>query len=383
MSSTALDMANFMIAQLQDGRFGDTRILQQATAELMHSPQHTAAPGLNGFDLGFYQESSNGQRIIGHAGDTTAFHSDLHLLTDANVGVFMSFNSGGNEGGAHVIRKALFRAFLDRYFPHDVPAQPVIASASTDAARAAGWYQSSRRNDSALRGLYLLGQVSVAPQTDGTIAVSALKNYAGTPLRWQEVGPLQYRQVNGNAQLKFVTDAQGDIRYWATDAEVPVFVFQRVPGFKALGLVGPMVLVSAAIILATLLVWGVGAWVRRHYRKALLLTPRQRRWRLGSRLGTLVLAVVIAGWLALLVAVSASDALLLHGTITPWLFVMYALGVLGLLGAVAVVINMLQTWRAPVRGRWVRAGEILLALAAVYLAWFIVAFGLISFSASY
>jgi hypothetical protein len=62
---------------------------------------------------------------------------------------------------------------------------------------------------------------------------------------------------------------------------------------------------------------------------------------------------------------------------------MYALGVLGLLGAVAVVINMLQTWRAPVRGRWVRAGEILLALAAVYLAWFIVAFGLISFSASY
>ena len=53
------------------------------------------APGVNGFDLGFYQESRNGLRIIGHAGDTEAFHSDLHLLLDKGVGVFMSFNSQG------------------------------------------------------------------------------------------------------------------------------------------------------------------------------------------------------------------------------------------------------------------------------------------------
>ena len=128
LSSSATDMAKFMIAQLQDGRFGDTQILEQATAELMHSPQHTAAPGLNGFDLGFYQENSHGQRIIGHAGDTVVFHSDLHLMLDADVGVFMSFNSAGNEGGAHVIRKAVFQAFLDRYFPYAAPKEPTVAT---------------------------------------------------------------------------------------------------------------------------------------------------------------------------------------------------------------------------------------------------------------
>ena len=52
MSTTAMDMTRFMIAQLQDGRYDDTRILQQATAEEMHTQQRTEAPGLNGFDAG-------------------------------------------------------------------------------------------------------------------------------------------------------------------------------------------------------------------------------------------------------------------------------------------------------------------------------------------
>lgn len=383
LSSTAADMANFMIAQLQDGRFGDTRILEQATAELMHSPQHTSAPGLNGFDLGFYQENSHGQRIIGHAGDTMLFHSDLHLMLDAHVGVFMSFNSGGNEGGAHVIRKAIFAKFLDRYFPWQAPAEPTAASAKADAARVSGWYEGSRRNDSALRVLYLLGQVNVAAQPDDSIVVSALTNYASKPLHWHETGPLAYRQVHGAAQLKFVTDAQGDIRYWATDAEAPVFVFQRVPASRAMGTVVPLLGASFAVLLLTLLSWGIGAWVRHHYRRPLPLADAQRRSRLLSRFGVLALFLVLAGWLTLLVAVSVSEELILQARATPWLVLLYVLGVLGLLGAIAVVAHGVRSWLAPRRGRWVLAGETALALAAIYLAWFIVAFGLVSFSVRY
>jgi len=54
--------------------------------------------------------------------------------------------------------------------------------------------------------------------------------------------------------------------------------------------------------------------------------------------------------------------------------------VVGLLGALAVVVHAVRAWMAPRCGRWVRAGETLLALAAIYLAWFIVAFGLVSFN---
>ncbi|HEY4147177.1 serine hydrolase domain-containing protein [Pinirhizobacter sp.] len=380
LSSSATDMANFMIAQLQGGQFGDARILQQATADLMHSPQHTAAPGLNGFDLGFYQEDSHGQRIIGHAGDTIVFHSDLHLMLDAHVGLFMSFNSAGNEGGAHVIRKAVFKSFLDRYFPYNAPAEPTVATARADAARVAGWYESSRRNDSSLRPLYLLGQTSVAPQPDNTLVISVWNNYAGKPLHWREVGPLVYREVNGDAHLKFVTDADGNIQYWATDVEAPVFVFQRVSAGRSMGRVSLLAGLSFVLLIVTLLSWGIGGWVRRHYGRALVLTPAQRRSRLWSRLGVLALFVDMAGWMTLLGISSVNEDPLLQGTMTPWLYLLFVLGVLALIGALAVVANVVRAWMAPRRGRWVLAGETLLGLAALYLAWFIVAFGMVSFN---
>src|SRR5690242_3352719 len=65
VSTSGADMCNFMIAHLQDGRFGSAQILKPETAKLMHSRQFAADPRLNGMALGFYEESRNGHRIIG------------------------------------------------------------------------------------------------------------------------------------------------------------------------------------------------------------------------------------------------------------------------------------------------------------------------------
>jgi len=383
MSTTALDMTRFMIAQLQDGRYGDARILDKATAERMHSLQHTEVPGMNGFDLGFYQGNRNGQRIIGHAGDTNWFHSDLHLLLDADVGIFMSFNSAGNRGGAHVIRRAVFRAFLDRYFPYDAPSPPTASSAKADAARVVGWYESSRRNESALSMLYLLSQVPVTALPDGTLVVPMLTNPAAKPLHWRETSPLHYRQVHGTAHLVFVAGKDGGIRYAATDDLPPVMVLQRVPAWRSLGMVKPLLGIATLLALATVLIWFFGWWVRRHYRRRLELTHAQRVMRLLSRLGALAVVVVLFGWLAFLVTMTAHTSILLSGAAVPWLYVLYVFGVIGLLGALAMIANTVRVWLAPRRGGWVLAGETLLALAAVYVIWFIFAFGLVSFNVHY
>ncbi|HZX71550.1 MAG TPA: serine hydrolase domain-containing protein [Rhodanobacter sp.] len=380
MSTTALDMTHFMIAQLQDGRYDDTRILQQATAVEMHKQQHTEAPGLNGFALGFYHEDSHGQRIIGHAGDLDYFHTDLHLLLDANVGVFMSFNSSGDAGGAHVIRAALFSAFLDRYFPTESKQLPVAATAKADAARVAGWYLSSRRNNSGLSMLYAVTQGQVRALPDGTITAAGMNDPAGKPLHWREVGPLQYQQVNGSHKLDFVADANGDILYWATDAEVPVMIFQRVNGLRSLGSVKLWATLAQLFTLSALLVWLCGWLLRRHYRKQLELSPAQRRSRLWSRLGALVLFGTLLGWLILMMAIASAPSLLLEGGAAPWMYVLYVLGVLALLGVLLIVIHAVRTWMAPRRSRWVLLGETVLAFAAVYLAWLIVAFRMISFN---
>jgi hypothetical protein len=80
------------------------------------------------------------------------------------------------------------------------------------------------------------------------------------------------------------------------------------------------------------------------------------------------------------VAASADQGLLLEGKATPWMYLLYVLGVLALLGVLAIVFHTVGCWRSPRRGRWVLLGETVLALAAIYLAWIILVFGMITFN---
>ncbi len=378
MSASGTDMAHFMIAQLENGTYNGVSILSPTTIALMHSPQSRMAPGVNGYDLGFYQENRNGLRIIGHAGDTEAFHSDLHLLLDKDVGVFMSFNSLGKDGAAENVRVALFRAFLDRYFPFTPPEEKTVADPKPDAARVAGWYKASRKIESSLRVLFAIGQSEVTARPDGTIEIDALKTYGGAVKRWREVGPLDYREVGGQTHTKFVTDANGRISYWISDDFLPVLIFQRVRGLEQLSHLKIMAGGAFAVLLLTIVIW-LGGWiVRRHYKTALELPPQAARLRLASRLGVLLVFAMLGGWIGLFAALSASG-----GDLTTLLGVVYVLGVLAVLGALAIILEVAsRILRGP--GGWlVRGGEFLLGLSALYTLWAIYVFGLANFSFTY
>ncbi len=114
MSATATDIARFMLAQLQDGRLGNERILQEATANEMQRRQFTNDPRVPGVPYGFDGELSlNSQRLLVKGGDVPGFHSLLALLPEQQVGVFVSYNS---EGGAGALTTFL-QWFLDHYYP--------------------------------------------------------------------------------------------------------------------------------------------------------------------------------------------------------------------------------------------------------------------------
>lgn len=383
-TSTATEMANFMIAQLQNGQFDGTSILPTATAQEMHSHQYSAAPGMNGFDLGFYQENRNGLKIIGHGGDTVAFHSDLHLLLDKDVGVFMSFNSAGKapNGTAEAVRTSLFRAFLDRYFPYSVPQEKTVATAKADAARVAGWYWGSRREDSALRLLYLLGQTQVSALPNGDITVDALKDPSGAVKHWREIGPLMYREVNGHSKLRFVANSDGSIRQWVTDDFPPVMLFQPMRGLLAHGTFMLLFQIAMAVFVLTLLVWVGGAIARRRFKRKLQFAQRQGTLWIASRIGVILQLGVVAGWLALLMWFSKPLSLF-HANFDTPLLLLYVLGVLAILGGIAVILD--AAWRiARGPGGWLaRVGELVLGLCAVYGIWAIVACGLVNFNLHY
>lgn len=104
LSSSGSDMARFMMAHLQQGKLGEAQILRPETVKLMHTRQFALHPKTNGMALGFYEETRNGVRIIGHAGDTQYFHSDLHLIPEANVGFLFPTTAEGRERLADATR---------------------------------------------------------------------------------------------------------------------------------------------------------------------------------------------------------------------------------------------------------------------------------------
>ncbi len=380
LASTATDMARFMMAHLNGGQYDGAQILKPETVKEMHSLNYTLAPGLNGFDLGFYQENRNGHQIIGHGGDTEVFHSDLHLITDANVGVFMSFNSLGKEGAADTIRVAIFRAFLDRYFPYTAPEEQTVADPSKDNARVAGYYVASRRKDTGLRLLFQLGQTLVAEQPDKTITVEMLKDFSGAPKKWRNVGPLTYREVGGQTHLKFVTDSDGNIDYFTSDDFIPVELLQRTHGLEQLNNLKLLGLGTILICALTVAIWFGGWIVRRRFGRPLVMTDRERQLRLGSRLGAVLYLAVVVGWVGLLTAIQVDEGLLLGGALNPWFAALYVLGVVAFLGGLAMLANgVLRAMGGP--GGWlVRAGDVVLALAGLYGMWAIWAYGFANFN---
>ena len=131
MCSTAIDMAAFMIAQLQNGRWADTRILDERTASLMHEAHVSPVPGLDGIAYGFFVTHRNGWRILYHDGDGPGIHPRLALIPDAGTGLFFATNGGGSL--SLKMRVEFLQAFMDRFFPAATPRaipQPVSLAAS-------------------------------------------------------------------------------------------------------------------------------------------------------------------------------------------------------------------------------------------------------------
>ncbi|HTP67778.1 MAG TPA: serine hydrolase domain-containing protein [Dongiaceae bacterium] len=373
VSTTASDMAIFMIAHLQNGQLGDRQILKPETAIEMHAKLFASDDRMNAMAHGFYEETRNGKRIIGHGGDTELFHSDLHLILPENVGFFVSFNSAGD--GKHSLRGPLFDAFLDRYFPYTPPAPQKIADAKADADRVAGFYEGSRRfENSFLSTLNPLGNLKVSRNEDNTISVDMLKLPNDQPMKLEEIEPFLYREVHGQAKVGFKKDASGR---WQFQLDYPFFVFQKVGFLDGKYFNIFLLAFGLAMVCLTLILWPVGALTRRHYQRPLELTPDQKRQRLVVRIVCLLFLGLLAGWM---VAISMLDDISGLNSLPPWIIVLSLLGVICIVGTIAVCVNGVRLLSTPGAWFWSKLHGVLLALGCVCLVWFLIAWKLVNFN---
>jgi hypothetical protein len=378
MSTTAEDMSHYMIAHLQEGEYNGARILQPETARLMHSRAFGLDPALNGMAYGFYEESRNGHRIIGHGGDSQWFHSDLHLMPDDHIGFFISYNSAGKPGFPG--RSALWQGFLNRYFPYTPPPAEQVANTAQDAKSVAGAYWLSRRSQTNVAAVIdALDQAEVSVNSDGTISVDQAKDFAGNPKRFQEIGPFVFRDVNGQSRLAFIKDYAGR-PIIVTD--LPIFVFQPVPALKNQILNLTVIVFAIVVFVLTLLFWPLNAMLRTHYRYRAELTPQYRRLRLWTRLVCILDLVCLAGFTTWLM--SAQDNIsLLSSHFDPRLHLLQVAGVLGVVGALLAIAYCLRSWKDEGLWFWTKVWNTLLMLACVGYAFFALNWHMLNFHLNY
>ncbi|HZZ37207.1 MAG TPA: serine hydrolase domain-containing protein, partial [Caulobacteraceae bacterium] len=360
------DIARFMIAHLDDGRLGEAQILRPETARLMHAPSFQLTPPLNGMTLGFFQEDRNGHRVIGHAGDLSYHHSDLHLLLDDRVGLFISMNSAGAGSDNETLRRLIYRGFMDRYFPAPASApSPTWKDAKADGRRIAGFYTLSRRGVTSLLSVQtLIQQARVVMDDKGLISIPLLDQLLGSPPRkWREVGAMTWQEEGGPGLLKAALD-HGRVTMLFTD-DIPQFtVLQPVSAGLNQAWTAPVFLAGLAVLVVAVLAWPFAALVRRRYRAPFALSGRRALFYRLSRAGALAGLVFFAAWMALLLSLSqdlapssASSDILIR--------ICQAIGLVAVFGAALAWANVAVVWADRSASWWARISAPLVALGCV------------------
>jgi len=390
MSATATDMANFMLAQLQNGRLGSQRILQAATAQAMQTQQFTNDPRVPGMTYGFEEQNLNGQHLLVKGGDTLLFHSLLALLPEHQVGVFVAYNSASGVSAP----TTLLQAFLDHYFPAPkatIPPPP--AGFAERISQISGNYWPTRRSSTTYEKLAVLfATASVNDGGNGRLLIGQTT--------FVEVAPWVFHQVDGPETVVFRADPNGMLMLIGS---FPTVAYIKVAWYDAPTFHLVLVVACVLLFLSALLLWPLG-FVRKAMRRgglspksgrkadlegAQAASPDEQGKQIGKRMGLLpFLASWLAGVLCALnvlfligLGLIVSNAADLAFGVTPLLTTLFALALVSAVLTVGVVVFTILAWWGRFWSAGRRVHYSLVALAALAFAWELVYWNLLGFRA--
>ncbi len=373
LQASVTDMARFMIAHLQNGRYSDAnipeaRILNEATAQQMHTTQYTPDLRFLGIAYGFFDFSQNGQRTIGHRGVARPMNSLLLLLSDQNLGVFVTYNSAG---GGYVAdpHSGFQNAFFDHYYPASAgaPVQPA-AGFTEQASRFVGSYRqtafpytSFQKVGSLFGGM--TAEVNVS--SDGMLLLT-YPDY-GLELRFVEVEPLYFRQVDGPFNLAFHEDDRGRITRMFLDP-INFTAFDKLDWYETPGFNMPLLLVCLLAFLSMILV-GLIRLIRDRRRGG----DRKTTSRGARAANWIILGISLMNLLVVATLVWGAMGGMPNELLDPPLILKIVLG-LGVLAAVLTAGALVYSVLAWKDSYWSVAGRVyytLVTVAAVAFVWFL------------
>jgi CubicO group peptidase (beta-lactamase class C family) len=291
----AADIARFMIAHLQDGRYGDVRILEEATVREMHRQQFAHHPELRGRTYGFSEWFENDKRAIFHDGSAQGFNARLFLLLNHNLGFFVAWNN--NSLG---LKWELTSQFLDRYYPvqeKPIPPQP-SPSFRNQVHRFTGYYRDVGYNRHTIEKLTsLLGQIKVTANSNGTLRVFSD--------RLVQVEPFLFQWADSDGYVVFREDNNGDIAYMLTGSGA----YEKLPWYETVLFQLTLIGIFILVFLSGEILWPFG-YILRCLRKKYDKTKKEAK-----------VARILAGLIGLLNLVFLMCLGIALLTIDQWEFV--------------------------------------------------------------
>ena len=302
MSSSAGDMARFMLAYLQGGQGVEGQILQEETIDHIFDETTTPHPQLHGMAHGFIKANFNGREVFHHPGGTMLYDTGLYLIPEENIGFFIS-----HSGGSALVNNRIFLQLMDHYFPWESQIDVEILEGMADRSEAyRGEYYQNRRSftdtDAALSLIF--GRILVTTDETGHLLVTNM----GETQRFVEVEPGVYR----NLQKRHAQEQGGDFHtiVFGTDSMGKSMLitsgpmsYSRAAWYESIGPTLAMLMGSLLVIMGSLAFWGIQSLIvkiRRNKRLKPTATSGSR-WakRAAVALGLLVfvflLGVMAAG----------------------------------------------------------------------------------------
>ena len=359
--TTGTDMGRFMLAHLNEGTYGSARILEAESVEDMHRRHFTKSrdvPELNGMAYGFIEMDRNGERIVGHWGDTPRFKSLLALFPDRDVGVFVVYNA---PGGAPA-RFELLEGFTDRYYPRsDAPLVGPPAGAAGRAEALTGDYRSLTISESSWQRI--LG-VSTRTYTVGTTDDGYLttNRFGEGARRWVERRPGVYEAVGGDELLVFRVDEDGRATHLFRGGFGPA-TYERVPWYESLAVLQSVLAAGVLGFVSVLLLWfGAPFWRRMRDRTAPTRRERLARRLLGvvSLMWLVVSVIFLLAWINLNAEVASPSLALEAGKILRYV---------ALVGTAGATVATGFVWRDSYWNRALRVHYTGATLLAILVAW--------------
>lgn len=211
------DMGLFMLALLNNGRLGNSRVMKEESISMVLERQTAAHPYSRGRSYVFTELTLALRKVLYHDGNGIGFSSRIVLLPEQNLGLFLSTNHRSlskslSSSPASRFLKNLSTNIIKNFTPEpnsNSKKLPVIAEPSTRLSKFRGQYQAAQisQNDF-LKLEALVNHVNVKDNRDGTLKIGRENFVEVEPLVFQSIASPSFFAVfkeNDKNEVAYLT----------------------------------------------------------------------------------------------------------------------------------------------------------------------------------